>query len=192
VKKLLLFATLSLGALTLAAQEPAEHKSEAKSEQKEDSLMIWKVANFVMLAAGLGYLMRKHLPPFFHSRTTEIQKDITEAQQQKQAADKRAAEVEAKLATLGAEIEKFRTQAKSEMEQEGARIRQETAVQIAKLQKQAEAEIESSGKSASRELSAYAAQLSLDLAEQRIRTRLDGPTEAGLVDDFVKELGSKN
>jgi F0F1-type ATP synthase membrane subunit b/b' len=63
------------------------------------------------------------------------------------------------------------------------------------MQRQAEQEIESAGTLASRELSAYAAKLSLDLAEQRIRTRLDASTEAGLVDDFTKDLqkqGSKN
>ena len=48
---------------------------------------------------------------------------------------------------------------------------------------------------ATRELREYAAKLALDLAEQRIRTRLDAGTEAGLVDDFTKDLqqqGSKN
>jgi F0F1-type ATP synthase membrane subunit b/b' len=96
---------------------------------------------------------------------------------------------------LGADIDKFRAQAKIEMEQEAARIRQETAHQIEKLQKQAEQEIESAGNLATRALSAYAAKLALDLAEQRIRTRLDASTEAGLVDDFTKDLqqqGSKN
>jgi F0F1-type ATP synthase membrane subunit b/b' len=41
-------------------------------------------------------------------------------------------------------------------------------------------------------LHAYAAKLALDLAEQRIRTRLDASTEAGLVEDFTKDLGSRN
>lgn len=103
--------------------------------------------------------------------------------------------MDARLSTLGADIEKFRTQSKIEMEQEGQRIRQETAHQIEKLQRQAEQEIESAGNLATRELREYAAKLALDLAEQRIRTRLDAGTEAGLVDDFTKDLqqqGSKN
>ena len=140
-------------------------------------------------------LLNKHLPPFFKSRTTEIQKDITEAQATKQAAEKRSAEMDARLKALGADIEKFRAEAKIEMEQEAVRIRQETAHQIEKIQKQAEQEIESAGSLASRELREYAAKLALDLAEQRIRTRLDASTEAGLVDDFTNDLrqqGSKN
>ncbi len=169
--------------------------AQGKEAAAKDELIVWKWANFILLAAGAGYLLNKHLPPFFRSRTTEIQKDITEAQQQKQAAEKRASEMDARLNSLGADIEKFRAEAKIEMEQEAARIREETAHQIEKAQKQAEQEIESAGNLATRELREYAAKLALDLAEQRIRTRLDANTEAGLVDDFTRDLqqqGSKN
>ena len=194
MKKLLLAIMFLAGATAIRAQEHAEKEPETK-----DELLVWKWANFVLHAAGAGYLLSKHAPPFFKSRTGEIQKDITEAQATKQAAEKRSAEMDARLNSLGAEIEKFRAQSKIEMEGEAQRIRQDTAHQIEKLQKQAEQEIESAGTLATRELHAYAAKLSLDLAEQRIRTRLDAGTEAGLVDDFTKDLqrhidqpGSKN
>jgi F-type H+-transporting ATPase subunit b len=148
----------------------------------------WKWANFVILVAGLGYLIAKTLPPLFKSRTEEIQKGIAEARAIKQDADRRAADVEARTRTLGADIERFRVEAKAEMQQEGERIRQETAAQIARLEQQAQQEIEMSGKIARRELKSYAAQLSLDLAEQRVRERLDAATEQGLVDAFIQDL----
>lgn len=191
MKRLLLAAMLLFGATLIHAQD----KEKAEEPISKDEMLVWKWANFVILAAGAGYLLGKHLPTFFKSRTADIQKDITEAQQQKQAAEKRAAEMDARLSSLSADIEKFRAQSKVEMEQEGARIRQETAHQIEKLQKQAEQEIESAGNLATRELREYAAKLALDLAEQRIRTRLDANTEAGLIDDFTQDLqqqGSKN
>jgi F-type H+-transporting ATPase subunit b len=184
VKKILL-------ALMLATAMFAQERQEGEPLTK-DEMIVWKWANFVILAAGAAYLLSKHLPSYFKSRTGEIQKDITEAQASKQAADKRAAEMDARLNSLAADIENFRAQSRIEMEREAARIRQETAHQIEKLQKQAEQEIESAGTLATRELHAYAAKLSLDLAEQRIRTRLDAATEAGLVDDFTKDLGSRN
>lgn len=190
MKRILLAMMLLFGAsITVYAQETAEEPIS------KDEMLIWKWANFIILAAGAAYLMGKHLPAYFKTRSADIQKDITEAQEQKAAAEKRAAEMDARLKSLAADIENFRTQSKIEMEQEGVRIRQETAQQIEKLQKQAEQEIESAGKLASRELREYAAKLALDLAEQRIRTRLDANTEAGLVDDFTRDLqqqGSKN
>ncbi len=155
-----------------------------------DNTEILKWVNFAILAALVGYAMVKFLPPLFRSRTSEIQKGISEAQQVKREAEARSAAMDAKLQALGSEIEKFRTQANIEMEQESARIREETARQIAKLQQQAQVEIETAGKLVSRELQAFAAKLSLDLAEQRLRTRLDEAAENTLVEGFVADLGA--
>ena len=156
---------------------------------------IWKWANFIILAIGLGYLIAKMLPEFFRARTEGIQRSITEAQQTKLDAERRAAEMDSRLAALGSEIEKFRRQAREEIEREGERIRSETAAHIRRLEQQAETEIEAAGKAARRELHAVAAKLALELAEQRIRTRLNVNSEAALVDNFLTDLareGSKN
>jgi len=173
------FLTLCGGALL--AQETAAHESG-------DPMIVWKWANFIILAGGLGYLISKTLPPYFQSRSTSIKKGIAEAQQQKREAEKRFAEMETRMAALGAEIDNFRKQSQAEMEQEGQRIREETAQQIKKLQIQGEQEIESAGKTARRDLSAYAADLALQLAEQRIRTRLGPELEASLADGFIDDL----
>jgi F-type H+-transporting ATPase subunit b len=156
---------------------------------------VWKWANFAILAVGLGYVIAKTLPSFFQARTESIQKDIATARKTKEEAERRAAEMDARLAALGQEIEKFRAQASAEMEQEGERIRRETAAQIHHLEQQAESEIESASKAARAELRAFAARLALDLAEQRVRARLDDAAEASLVENFVSDLarqGSKN
>jgi F0F1-type ATP synthase membrane subunit b/b' len=154
----------------------------------EDSLAFWRWINFVILAAGLGYLMAKTLPGFFESRGSAIQKEISEAQQAKRDSDQRAAAIDKRVSGLGAEIEAFRVQSRAEMEREGERIRQETAVQIRKINDQAQIEIESAGKAARREVRLYAANLALDLAAQRIRARLDPNTEAGLIGNFIGDL----
>jgi F-type H+-transporting ATPase subunit b len=150
--------------------------------------MTWKIVNFAILAIGLGYLMAKTLPGFFQSRTSSIQEGIAEAQKVKAEAEKRAAEVDKRVSALGADIEKFRTQSRSEMEKEGARIREETAATIRKMEQQAQVEIESAGKTARRELKTYAANLALDLAEQRVRARLNPGAENALVEKFVVDL----
>jgi F-type H+-transporting ATPase subunit b len=177
----------------VVAQESAQ--PEAQKEEKSGGEAAWKWANFVILAAGLGYMLNKYMPPIFRARTTEIQKDISEAQAIKKDAETRAAAVDARVQALGAEMDRFRAQSKLEMQQEGDRIRQETARQLARHDVQAAQEIEAAGKTARRELKEYAAKLALELAEQRIRARVDDRTESGLVDAFVADLGrqeSKN
>ena len=188
MKTLVLAAFLLAGGSGLAIAQERSEPSANHAEEAADKWLLWKWANFVILAGGLGYLISKHLPPYFRSRTESIQRGISEAQAMKRDAEKRAAEMDARLSALGADIERFRNEARSEMEQEGARIRQETAAQIEKQQRQAEQEIESAAKTAKRELKQYAAKLALDLAEQRIKARLDASTETALVDDFVLDL----
>jgi F-type H+-transporting ATPase subunit b len=192
MKRLIWIAVLGAG--LCIGQESTQPKGET-AENSEDPLAVWKWANFVLLVAGLGYLISKSIPAMFKARTEEIQKGIAEAQQVKQQADKRAADMEVRLAKLGADIEAFRTKAKAEMEQEGQRIQEQTEIHAKKLEAQAASEIETAAKVARASLKQYAADLSLDLAAQRIRTRMDPGTEAGLVDNFVADLkqqGSKN
>jgi F-type H+-transporting ATPase subunit b len=164
----------------LAAQEQSGGPAEPS--------MTWKVVNFVILAIGIGYLMAKTLPGFFRSRTSSIQEGIAEAQKVKADAERRAADVEKRVSALGADIEKFRTQSRAEMEKEGERIREETATAIRKLEQQSQVEIESAGKTARRELKSYAANLALDIAEQRVRARVNAGTETALLEKFVLDL----
>ena len=182
---------LSLGLflmLACAVFAGAQEQEKAGAAEKTEPGIAWKWANFVILAVGLGYLVNKNLPPFFRSRTAEIQQGITEAQQIKRDAEARAAQVDARIQKLGEEIEQFREQSREEMRQEGERIQQETVKQLSHLEHLAQQEIEAATKAARRELKSYAAQLALDLAEQRVRARLNAGTETALVDGFIQDL----
>ena len=191
MRRLLFVVFLAIGS-SLYAQE-GEKKGEAKGELVVPDSLKW--ANFALLAVGLGYMLVKLLPKNFAERTAAIQKDITEAQAVKRDAEARAAKVEAQVKSLGADIEKFRKESAQEMAHEGERIRQETAAQIQRIADHAAMEIESAGKVARRELRQYSSELALKLAEDRLRAKLDGATDAALVDGFVADLGrqgSKN
>lgn len=178
--------------LLLIASAACFGQEKSGGEAAGDPMAVWHVVNFVILAAGLGYLMWKHLPPLFRARTESIQKEIQEAQTVKQDSDRRAAEIDRRVSGLGAEIEAFRAQSHAEMEREGERIRQDTALHIRKMNEQAQVEIESAGKAARREVRLYGADLALDLAAQRIRARLASAEGAGadaaLVDNFIGDL----
>lgn len=197
MKRFLLVALLAAGS-TLYAQEAHEPHEGEEPEQEaahDPNLEMLKWANFAILAVGMGYMLSKVLPKNFAERTAAIQKDIKEAQALKADAEKRASDVEKRVAALGADIEAFRANSAKEMAHEGERIRQETAAQIARVEQQASLEIDTAAKAARRELRQYSAELALKLAEDRVRAKLDGSSEAALVDGFVAELGrqgSKN
>jgi len=191
MKKFLVIALFAFS-MTLMGQEAGEHGAAAEAAEPS---IVWVWVNFVILAVVLVKFVPKvwfDLAGYknFAERTSQIQKDITDAQQVRRDSEARAAQMEARLKALGADIETFRKQAATEMQQEGERIRQETVAQIKKVEQQAALEIESAGKAATRELRKYSAELALKLAEERVRARLDASSESALVERFVKELGS--
>lgn len=189
-RRLALLALLAVGSscLVLAQEGSAEAAGAEGKKEQSDSTTMWRWIDFVLLAAGLGYLIGQNAPAAFRARTASIQKEITEAQAAKKDAEARAAAVDARVQALGAEMNKLREQSKAEMQQEGERIRQETARQIAHLEAQSAMEIEAAGKLARRDLKEFSAKLALELAEQRIRTGANATTENGLVDAFVADL----
>jgi F-type H+-transporting ATPase subunit b len=111
--------------LVCLAQESEGKKPEAFAERYELEL---KWANFLILAGGLGYLIRKHGGPFLADRAHKIRQDIAEAEEVRKDAERRAADVDRRLAGLESEIAALRAEAQKEGEAETQRIRQQTPV----------------------------------------------------------------
>ena len=175
------FATLALMVCFMAAPIFAEDKEDG-------SLQIWKWANFLVLAGGLGYLIGKKGGPFFAARSVKIRKDMIEAGDVRNQAEVRAAEVDRRLANLEAEIAALRAESGKEEQAETGRFGRHTAAEIAKTQAQAEQEIAAAGKAARMELKRYCADLAVGLAEQKIRARMTPETEDALVRGFIRDL----
>jgi F-type H+-transporting ATPase subunit b len=148
---------------------------------------IWKWANFAILAGGLGYLS-KNAGPFFAGRTQQIRKEMIEAGELRKQAEMRAAEVDRRLANLESEIAAMRAEAKQEAETETERLARHTAAEIGKVQLHAEQDIAAAGKAARMELRRYSAELAVQLAEQKIRVRMNPEIQDALVMGFVKDL----
>jgi F-type H+-transporting ATPase subunit b len=171
----------ALMAAPVSAAEEGGHDAHA-------GVTLWKTANFLVLAAGLGWLARKYGGPFFRERTRSIRRQMVEAEEVRAEADRRTAEVEARLANLEAEIEAMRKEALAAQQAESERFSRQLAADMAKIQEHAEAEIEGAGKQARLELKRYAAELAVELAERRIRERMTPEIQDALVGSFVREI----
>lgn len=194
MKRLALIAFFA-GSLAFAQEHaPEAQQVSAKAEhasENEGNLEVWKWANFLILAAVLGWLIAKSAPPFFRSRTAEIQRGILEATKMREDAEARAAQMETRMASLQSEIEHVRADSKAAMEREAARIRQETEQQMARVLARGEQEIEAQTKHAEKDLRAFSAQLAIQLAQQRIKARMSGDTQNALFDGFLKQLDER-
>src|SRR5581483_249965 len=161
---------------------------ETKSEGDEDKWLGWNWANFLILGGALVYLTRKSVAAFFTGRTESIRRDIDESKRLREDAEKRAAEIDRRLGALGAEIDKIGREIRAEFAHDGERIRKETERHVERIQHQAEQEIEAIARGAREDLRRNAAKLALEIAEQRIRERVDEPAQSRLVSGFVRSL----
>jgi F-type H+-transporting ATPase subunit b len=176
---------LAFVSYALPQETPAAKTNEA---DPGDSMIWWKWANFLILAAGLGYLIGKNVPPLFRKQSDDIQSALAEAAKIKQEAAGYAASVETRLANLQDEIQKLRESAHAEMIAESDRIRRETEQHAQKIREQSAQEIALMTRAAKADLRKYAAELAIGLAEERIRFRMNSETQDQLVNGFVHDL----
>jgi F-type H+-transporting ATPase subunit b len=189
MKRLLLaasLAVLTVGLPTAALAAEPEKKEAAASG--EGSLKIWEWANFLLLAGGLGYLIRKHAGPYYAARAAGIRQDLEQSERTAKDAEARAAEVDRRLASLDEDIAALRAESQKEAAAEVERYAQQTTAEIAKIGTNGEQEIRTAEKAARLELRRYAAQLAVELAVQKVRDRMDAATEDRLVGGFVRDL----
>jgi F-type H+-transporting ATPase subunit b len=177
---------LRAGSLHLRyAAAPAEAGEEG-GEQGHGAIYKW--INFVILAGGLVYLLRKPLAEFFAGRSASIRKSLEEGRQALEASEAQLRAVEEKLQRLEEEMAAFRTAAWREMEVERERLRQATAEETQKMLESVRAQMETATQQARVELKLYAAGQAVELAEKMIGERLDEASQQRLVGEFIVGL----
>lgn len=191
MKRFAFWALLLFAAMPVFAQRgesEAKRIAESRGVTEHGSLVIWGWLNFILLAGGLGYIVRKNAGPYFAKRSEQIRKGMADADKARAEADAKIAEVDRRLANLGDEIERLRTEAREEGKAEGQRVRREAAEEMAKIQGRSIEEIAAAGKAARLELRRYAAGLALNLAEAKIAARLSPQVQDSLVNGFMAHL----
>src|SRR5947209_3024866 len=164
--------------------------AEENAKSSEGGQDLWKWLNFAILAGVLGWLIAKNLGPVLTARSREIEQGLAAGEKAKAEADARAAAVQARLAGLENTVAQMRTASREELARETERIQRETASELARIEQQSTQEIESAGKLARLEVQRYAAELAIDLAEQKVRARMSPDKQAELVRNFSGGLAS--
>lgn len=148
------------------------------------------IINFAVVAGLIVWASTKNLPGMFRSRTASIQKQIAEARQASEDANRRLTDIESRLGRLDQEISQMKATAEQEAVAEEGRIKSAAEEDARRIVESAEQEIAAAAKAARRELTAYAADLSVTLAAKQIR--VDAPTDQALLRRFVKQLSNGN
>jgi F-type H+-transporting ATPase subunit b len=176
-----------------ARQEPAQHEPQGGEGAEGPHEQTWlqtfaKVVNFAILAGALAYFLKSPIAAYLASRATQIRQDLVSAAEMRAAATAQLADIDRKLQSLPAELEALRRQGAADVTAEKQRIAQQAAAERERLIEQTRREIEMRLRIARRELTEHAAQLAVDLAEQRIKRSITPDDQLRLVDRYTAQL----
>jgi F-type H+-transporting ATPase subunit b len=156
----------------------------------ETTAQIFEDFNSAILIFAIAYFLFKFVPGLLRRRSETIRKDLSQARTATEDANRRLAEVEARLSRLGSEIEAIRQQAERDSAEDEKRIAAALEAERERIVSSAEQEIAAAQAAAQRELKKFAADLAIDSAMRKIQLTAD--TDRALVRDFGKGLSGNS
>lgn len=152
----------------------------------------WKFVNLAIFIAGLVYLLKKPVGEAFKAKREQIRAELIKAEAEKQAALAKLTSAEAKLAQMETQKGEILEKAKAEADTEKKRLAAQTKADSERLRLQAEAELSRLANQSRAELRRFSAEESIRLAEEKLRSQIDGTTDAKLVKASIAEIGGLN
>ena len=152
--------------------------------------LLWQTFNFIVFVAIMIYVLRNKLGigKVFDDRAATIRKELDKAKIEKEEAERKLAEVEARLSRLDEEVAQMRAEADLEAEREATRIRKAAALEAEKIKLMTAREVEGAMKEARAELRAFVADNSVALAEAIIKRELKPEDNSNMLNKYVEEL----
>jgi len=154
-------------------------------------LGIGKFANLILVVAVLVWVARKPLANFFSSRTQEIHEQLAEAQRARKEAETKLAEMESRMSRLDDEIREIKIAAEKEAQEEYRRLLTAAEQDAEKIIERSKQEIEGITRAAQQELKLHVAELSVKLAEEKIRGEITEVDRQRIFSRFVIKLEGK-
>jgi ATP synthase F0 subunit b len=175
--------SLVLPAIVLASEEGASRGSTL--------LLVGRIFNVGLVVFILVWVGRKPLSEFFANRTQSIREQLEEAQRARKEAETRLAEIRERMRNVDQELIHIREAAERDAKAEYERLIAAAQSDAEKILARTRQEIDGMTRAAHLELKAYAAQLSVQLAEDKIREEITDEDRARLFGRFVNQVGGK-
>jgi F-type H+-transporting ATPase subunit b len=178
-------ACFGLFFLLIAAPAFADENQPSLADAPVGQVFRW--INFAIVLGLLMYGFSKAIP-YFRTNAEEISRKIAEGSRAREAAEKRRAEAQAKLANIGTDVAEMRLEAKRAAALEAERVRTSARAEADMIERAAHAEIAATERAARLELKILAADMAVERAEALLRQELTPKAEAARFGRFVAEL----
>lgn len=148
----------------------------------------YRVMNFAVLAIALFFLLKKPASQFLSDRIQGISDQLKELEAKKAGAEKKLAEYNERLSTLGKESEKIIAQYKQQGEALREKILKEAETAAVKLEEQALRNIEHEFKQARKQLEEEVFEKAIAKAEDRLKKNITDQDQEKLVDEYLTKV----
>jgi F-type H+-transporting ATPase subunit b len=152
----------------------------------ETTADLYEIFNFLIIALAVGVPLLRWMPKYLRQRKQKVRTDIDEARKMTEDANARLSAVEAKLAKIDEEIQKFRAEVEAESRKDEARIKQSITEESKRIVQSAEQEIGMVAAQARRGLRNFAADLAIDQAAKKLVLTVE--TDRALIAEFVGDV----
>jgi len=197
----LVVAVLALFSAPAFAQEhppaPAaqgEHAAEAEGGHHEQSIgemilgMGWPIANFIIFCGVIYYFGTGPIKEYLATRSATIRKDLVEAAELNATATAQLATIEQKLQALPGELNALRARGAEDIAAEEKRIAAAAEADRERLLEQTRREIDLQVRLAKKDLLEHAADLSVQLAGERLKKEITPADQSRLVDQYLTQV----
>jgi F-type H+-transporting ATPase subunit b len=153
------------------------------------AMQVARIIDALILLGVLVYFLKKPLISFFSERRAQIQKDLEDAREQREKAERLVAEYQQKLAGMEQELERMREELRKTADAESAKV-------VTNSEKVAAAMIESAKLTAEQEvrkakiaLKNEAVALAVQVAEALVREKINEDDRKRIVEDYLVRVG---
>jgi F-type H+-transporting ATPase subunit b len=187
------FAAAQEHAAATAGQAQPEHPAEPEHAEEHglgDMILGlgWPIANFIIFLGVIYYFGNKPFKEYLANRHSTIRKDLDEARSMNAAAAAQLLTVDERLKSLPGEIDALRKRGTEEIQAEEQRIAAAAAADRDRLLEQTRREIDLQVRLAKKEILEHAADLSVQLATDRIKKEVTPADQDRLVDRYLQQV----
>ena len=182
-----------LSGILSAALAFAESEGHGGGEETMTFLGDWlpRIVNFAILAVGLVYVARKPIRDFFVSRTAAIARAMEDSREARERALSALADMERKVKDVSAETNTLIDEARTRGEKDKQGLIEESKKIVQDIQAQVKSTIDLEVQKARDSLAVEAALLSIDLAEGRIKERMNNEDRERILKEYIARVGGK-
>lgn len=161
---------------------------EENQHSDSGAVMIGKVLNFVILFGGLGWLLRKTIRDFLEARGQQVRQALEEAAQERKIWQEKQAEMTSRLAKLEEELARIREESIRQAEKRKQEIINLARQEAERIKALTHKEIEWLYQRNLLKLKEYAATMAVSLARQKIKEALSPERHHQIVAKSIDNL----